>query len=495
MKVFAGFLSINLRLLAGEVDAAGSFLRGLPPHWQDLLDWHELGCALTIVGQYHQAKGEWSDAERLLDRARTTFHRAGFSEGIKVPLERQLWLAVQRKQPQRAEALALGVETTDPVTVYDLALAIPRARARNLVGDVSGALALLAAAVPELVRQDARLLLARARLVQAAALLHAADELGARAAFVAAEAAIESGGYAFLRQQDPLLWAALAPLVAATPLAGKGAARLPEPSVAPPARPASEPLVLRAFGDFGIELGGRRIDVWPRRKAKLLLAALALNPRGLATLDLAELLADGEVTEAAAVTVGVNVSALRRGLEPGLPKGTLSRYVPQRHDRYVLEPSLVGGCDLWTFNRLLADAKRVEASDAPRSAGLYEAALALYRGDLFADRFLLPYFATEREGFRREAVQALLWLSCHRRLLAQPAAAAEALVRAAVLAPHDEGPHLALLAFHADEHQVERVRVTYWDFRKALKAGLGLAPSEDFERAYQESLDRAARTA
>ena len=51
--------------------------------------------------------------------------------------------------------------------------------------------------------------------------------------------------------------------------------------------------------------------------------------------------------------------------------------------------------------------------------------------------------------------------------------------------------HQRLMAFHAARGQAERVRHAYWDYRKALKARLGLSPDAAFEQAYRQALAQA----
>ncbi|MDB5099644.1 MAG: LuxR family transcriptional regulator, partial [Cyanobacteria bacterium RYN_339] len=142
-----GFLHAHLELIEGAVEAAGAFLRALPAHWEDQLDWHDLGVAWTVAGRYHQVKGEAREAERALERARAVFRAADFPEGEKLPLERMLWLAVQRSQARRLEELATAIPA-EPTSVYDLALVLPLARGRQLAGEPARAVAQLMDALP-----------------------------------------------------------------------------------------------------------------------------------------------------------------------------------------------------------------------------------------------------------------------------------------------------------------------------------------------------------
>ena len=54
------------------------------------------------------------------------------------------------------------------------------------------------------------------------------------------------------------------------------------------------------------------------------------------------------------------------------------------------------------------------------------------------------------------------------------------------LAPCEEEIYVRLMRHHLAAGRPERVRQAYWDCRKALKGRLGIAPSDDFERAFRE---------
>jgi LuxR family maltose regulon positive regulatory protein len=515
LRLIGAFLQANLALTVGDVERASEHLRDLPDGWEPLLHWADLGVAHTVLGHLAQHKGEWVAAEAALTRALGVYERADFVEGRKVPLERLGWLAIQRRQPARVETLVGGELPPDPRNVYDLALALPVARARQLSGDAAGAVALLSRAVPELERLEARLLLARARLLEAAARLATGDASGAATAYAAALAAIEAGGYQFLLAHDQALWQDLAPLTSGkargtgtAPLgAARGAGTKPLPArraagTAPldesllPETPmvvtdAPRSMELRVFGVCEIRIGGMLIDQWPRRRAKLVLAALALEPNGIEGPVLAERLGLEGAEGSGALRVAF--FALRHALEPDLGKRDTSRYVQLRGERYQLAWETVSGFDLRTFDRELTKGEAARKHTPAEAAAHMHAALELYRGHLLDEGLFLPFFEAERESARRRALEAFLWTAGYHTESHDARRAEELLYKASGLFPHEEEIPMALMRHFHGLGRGDRVRELYWDFRKALKAGLGSAPGAGFEALYRELGSGGAR--
>jgi DNA-binding SARP family transcriptional activator len=498
-RLMAGYLQAHLRLLGGDLEAAGAFMRQRPERWEDLLDWHDLGVAWTIVGQYHHAKGDWADAERALERSRATFRAAGFPEGTKLPVERLLWLAAERKQFARAAGL-YEVAAGDAPTLFDHALVLPRAWSLHLEGRSAEAEALLAPALAELVALEAWLPAGRGMYVQAA--IAAAGPHGP-AALEAADAFASTHGLDFLRAEPVARLDALrarpAPHPSASPQ-GSGATSAPTATAAAkatgstaststaaapsPGQPGAARLVVNLFGDLAATLDGVRLDAWPRRKAKLLLAALALYPRGLGVVELVELLADADAGPSGLGIVQANASALRKALGG-------AKAVAFQDERYWLDASLGLACDVQAFERGVAEGLRRRDADPAAAAAQLTEALSLYTGNLLDEPFFEPYFHAERTHLQQQALAALAWLASWRQGLGDFSGAEAELTRAGRLAPTDEDAHLRLMAFFAERGNAERVRHAYWDYRKALKTRLGATPDEAFEAAYRQALAKA----
>ncbi len=507
-NLFAKFLQANLRLLEGDIDGAGSFLRSLPPHWKDMMDWHDLACAYAVTGFWHHLKGEHKEAEEHLRRSQDTFEKAGFKEGKKVSLERLLWLVVARRQYARAPELLAEAGEGASQNIYDLVLLTPYGRAMHLQGNPGAALKAYNEAIPGFESQNADLHLARALLYQGATLLKLNDEPAAERVVTRGLQLAETRNYRFLPGADQVLWEEIAPLVtrkriavafveqalsaaakhavtlAVAPVEARGGTTGPLRPTTVADKPAQGGLSLRCFGGFEARLDGVLLDQWPRRKAKLILAALLLYPRGLSLAQMVEVLGGGEISAAAITTIKVDVSSLRRALEPNLGKGQESRYVLTADDRYLLDWDAVEYLDMRAFDQAMSQADRLRDSEPLEAVKAYEQALSHYRGNLLDDSFFAKAFEAEREKYRQQVVAALLWLSRFHQDLGDLSSAENALNRAVELAPTEEDAYIALMRHQRNTGRGERIRQVYWDCRKALKAYLGLTPSPEFEAAY-----------
>ncbi|MDB5100922.1 MAG: transcriptional regulator [Cyanobacteria bacterium RYN_339] len=458
------FMRALLHLIQGQPEGV-AMLQQLPPFWEDALSFIELGVALTIQAYALQAQGEPKAAEEVLRKSLVLFERSGYLDARKVPLERLLWVALQRAQPARVEGL---IDEYAPgggapgASLHDLALRVPLGRALHQLGRSAEAVTELEAAITGFDRLEARLEAARARLYLAAAL---GEPARAREVLQAANDAIAAHGFAFLREQDAGLWEELRRLdaVEAPPTAGL--------------------LSITCLGPMEVRKDGVLIDTWPRRKAKVVLAALAIYRRGVDAMDLAEIVSQGEVSSGTMHSLQMSVSALRKVLEPDL-KGT-SAYVSLKDDRYLLDWGKLESLDLTAFDQAYDEGMGLRQGKPFDAAEAFEKGLAHARGPLLSDGMFAGSFESERQHYRTRALDALLWLGGHYGSLMQNAKAESAFGRAVALAPTDEDTYLAFMRHFRANGRADRIRQLYWDCRKAMKAQLGLAPSPAFEDAYK----------
>ncbi|MEB3330541.1 MAG: BTAD domain-containing putative transcriptional regulator [Candidatus Sericytochromatia bacterium] len=472
---------LHLWCTEGKVDEAEAALRAMPAGWREVLDWHDLACAHAVVGHVAMLRGQWREVDERLKASMTLFDRIGLQEGKKIPLELQLWAAVRRRLPQRVQALLAEAAVPPGKTYYDLVLLLPRARAALQLDDATGALALAGEAVAGLTAQQAHRHLAHAHAIEAAAHARLGERGAARQALEQAEALIARHQLSFLRGFDAELWHELGSLGAAGQASAASAAGVRAATAGPTAPEPTRGLALRLLGGFDCRVDGEPMERWPRQSAKLILAALALYPRGLTLVELAEHVGGGEAANLTRFKVAV--STLRRVLEPEVEQGRDSRFVRLTDERYVLAPDAVASVDVRAFENGLSTAERLWAEDAAAAATRLAAALTLYKGNMldcapFTDRFL-----AEREALRFKALQGFLRLAAWQK--ADPAAVEQTLNRLVGLMPWEEEACQALMRHHAALARPDRVRQVYWDCRKALKAAFGGTPSEEFEALYQ----------
>jgi LuxR family maltose regulon positive regulatory protein len=482
---FAGFMRALLHLEEGEAAVAEQFFRTLPDRWADGLDWFDRSLARVAVAEWHAAHGRRVEAEGELRHALLTVEAARFEEARVLILERLLWLHLRHDALDAAEALVAahqGPWRTEPaawgqLSMHEAALALAAARLWHQRGDPAKAAHACETLSTRLAALAAHGYAARARLVHASALLALGRRAEARAAHD--EAVRLAPGALAAVCPARAVWVELevlrrepqAPLLAEAPTP---ATHVP----GPPPGEAEGGLELRALGTFEARVDGVRIEVWPRKRAQQVLLALALYPRGLTRPALAELLGeDGQDTSA----MRVAWSTLRRVLEPGIGARAASSYLVLDDERLVLAPARVRYCDMHAFEAGLTEARRLERSDPMAAADRYAAAVRHYRGPLHG----LARFEAEREALSEQARAAWLWLAAHHERHGAPLAAEAALMDATAVAPDDEAICLALMALHHAQGRPERVRLTYWDHRRALATLRGTRPSDEVDARHR----------
>jgi DNA-binding SARP family transcriptional activator len=240
----------------------------------------------------------------------------------------------------------------------------------------------------------------------------------------------------------------------------------------------SDDLHLALLGGFELRAGSTGALDLPPRKARALLAYLALHGgRPLARGALAALLWPESTEEAARVSLRQALAAIRRALGAGA----------------------VGALDAdtehVTLSVIAVDALEFERLAAGRDAADLDTAAALYRGDL------LPGFdakapgfdawlAAERERLRQLAIGVLERLAeCHETAGAADRAAATA-NRLLTLDPLHEPAHRRLMRLFAAQGRHTDALRQYAACREALKRELGVSPDAETERLQRELLAR-----
>src|SRR5262249_12109702 len=136
------------------------------------------------------------------------------------------------------------------------------------------------------------------------------------------------------------------------------------------------------LGPFKISIDGLLIEEsrWQRRKAKTLIKLLSLQPRHrLHREQVMDYLFRDLDPESAAKNLNKIIHAARRALEPGLQSGADSRFIVTQDQQVVLGAPGELWIDVEAFEQQAAEAIKFE--DPAR----YEAALALYQGDLLTE--------------------------------------------------------------------------------------------------------------
>ena len=184
---------------------------------------------------------------------------------------------------------------------------------------------------------------------------------------------------------------------------------LPEPdSVAVAATPHK--LTLSLLGPFEAHVGERLVTSWPGRKARLLLAYLALEKGRLVPKDvLIELFWPGARTDRGANNLSIAIYQIRSSL--AAISREASEVITVRQGLYGIGFEGVG-VDLWDLQSHLDQARRaLERNDTATVRAHLREAVTLCRGELMASDPYEEWTAEPRRRFNAAWHRALVWLA------------------------------------------------------------------------------------
>lgn len=333
----------------------------------------------------------------------------------------------------------------------------------------------LRAAIDVLTPIQANFDLARAYLLLAV-LLHQQGHIQADADWIEAVSRIISGGYAFLVERErslvfPLLTAYLDS--ADTKIAHISSRLLSQLLRVPP-----PPLRIFTLGRFEVQQQGRVIPdhVWRSRRAGELFRLLLLSHgRAITREQVIEALWPAKTPSSSRSLFHQATSALRRALEPDLPGRFPSRYLTVEGGRIVL--NLPDGSEV-DFETFTEHVRRQE----------WEAALQLYRGDLFPGDRYADWAATDRVRLQNRAIRAALGAARDALQAKHPDKALDACQRALALEPwQEEAVLLGMRACVALNNRAGALRL-YRKLERALREELSIAPQEKVQQFYRSLL-------
>lgn len=218
---------------------------------------------------------------------------------------------------------------------------------------------------------------------------------------------------------------------------------------------------------------GSPVEV-PTKKARALLAYLALHKRAVPRDKLAGLLWGDCDDKRAFANLRQTLFVLRRALDEAAPL-----LLSSSRDAVALDPA-----------RIEVDVLRFEQLASGPCAGDLEAAVALYQGDLAVggeihDPAFELWEEEERRRLRDRMRKALFALAQSKREAAEPEAALTATQRLVVMEPLDERAHRLAMALYGQLGQREAALRQYERCRQLLEDELGVAPEPETEAALQ----------
>jgi len=101
----------------------------------------------------------------------------------------------------------------------------------------------------------------------------------------------------------------------------------------------------------------------------------------------------------------VAMAALRKILEPDIPKGIRSTYIRRSGQSYRIDIGEKGQTDIEIFTQAIDQGQKTR--DRELATGHYERAAALYRGDFLEEDPFEPWCENERERYKQAYLTAL----------------------------------------------------------------------------------------
>ena len=271
-------------------------------------------------------------------------------------------------------------------------------------------------------------------------------------------------------------------LVPLLTMASAGAARL-APAVVP-AQPgttagARADLELRCFGRFEVRLHGRTLPAaaFRRHKALTLLKILVLARSTPVRREvLVQRLWPGADAKAANNRLYGVVHALRSAIEPQ-PDARRWTYVCKDAESYYFDQLSPHWVDVQEFRRLASSAGAAEQQGRTQEAmSRLEAALQLYRGDLFSEQPADESCILERAKLRRQCLGVVTRLAELRIAAGEPESGVDCLRRGLALDPLREDLHQALIQTLADLGRRKDALAQYRACERVLREELDIGP-------------------
>ncbi|MGH9832196.1 MAG: ATP-binding protein [Blastocatellia bacterium] len=232
-------------------------------------------------------------------------------------------------------------------------------------------------------------------------------------------------------------------------------------------------LEIHLLGPFRIAVDGQPVEErqWARRKPKLLLKLLALQPHHqLHREQIIELLWPELDSEAAANNLHKTVHLARRALEPESDARAGSRFILTQDQQVMLRAPGELWIDLEAFEQRAAEAL------ADGSVGAVEGALELYSGDLLPEDLYEDWAAARREHARQLYQELLARLTQLYEAAGEYQRAIERLRVMLASDPTNEEAHRQMMRLYAQTGSRHQALRQYRECCKALRRELDAEP-------------------
>ena len=245
-------------------------------------------------------------------------------------------------------------------------------------------------------------------------------------------------------------------------------------------------LKIKLFGEFEVRRGEDLIESreWDRQKTRSLLKLLLTRPgRTFSREEIIEALWPNVSPEAAEQSLRVTVSLLRKALEPGLERGSDSRYILLRRPGYVFDSDSECEVDAWKVEELEKRARAAQADGQLDDAiSAYRAALELLGGEFLAEDPYEDWAMEAQQEWRERHLGILSNLSECLALKGRYTEAIEVCERALEMDGYREELHRRLMLYYYCAGEQALALRTFRNYAKTLREEFGAEPSPDLSR-------------
>src|SRR5438477_1799250 len=252
----------------------------------------------------------------------------------------------------------------------------------------------------------------------------------------------------------------------------------------------SAALAIHLLGPFRVRVDGREVEErrWSRRKPKLLVKLLALQPHHQLHREQAmESLWPDSDMESAVNNLHKTIHLARHALEPALKSASDSHFIITQGQQIHLRAPERLWIDIEAFS------ERASAALKGEEVAAYEAALTLYEGDLLAEDLYEDWTTARREQLRTQYQELLGQLSQLYEKRGEYMRSLEHLKALVACDQSNEETYRRLMLLYArmgNRHQALKV---YQQCREALRQELDAEPEDATVRLHGEIASEQVR--
>lgn len=260
-----------------------------------------------------------------------------------------------------------------------------------------------------------------------------------------------------------------------------------EPPVPEVSSTAAPLLSLRLLGSFDVQMRGQSIGKWPSRKARLVLAYLAIERGRMVAKDvLIDLFWPDAPPERGSNNLSIAVHQLRSAL--GSIEADAAQCIIVRQGLYGVDPAKVR-VDLWDFQTSLSDARRaLERKDDEAARHALATATEICQGDLLESDPYEEWAGGPRRSLGVAFTQSLAWLAEDASKHGDWPRVLDFAARILQRDRCDEAAHRWLMTAHWKLGNRPQALQQYRLYEEALEDELGVQPSDESQLLREQIL-------